>query len=203
MVYNNTVCYIISTQRSTMSQKIKSAQAWRNKTKELLIQACGGKCVKCGYDRCQTALCFHHIDPNEKHDTIASMLRNPRKITMIIQEAKKCIMICNNCHAEVHENLWDASLINVPEFDESVFDKNKLYNNQNICHRCNKPTFNLKYCSRTCGGYATGEQNLTDGNQKKSQYKYDIIKLKKEGLTTKEIMKKLGCSRNTVYRNLK
>ena len=31
----------------------------------------GGKCVSCGYNKCQGALEFHHIDPNEKDFTIA------------------------------------------------------------------------------------------------------------------------------------
>ena len=30
------------------------------------IEYKGGKCIKCGYDKCYSALAFHHRDPNKK-----------------------------------------------------------------------------------------------------------------------------------------
>lgn len=34
--------------------------------KRLDIEYMGGKCVRCGYDKCQAALEFHHLDPSKK-----------------------------------------------------------------------------------------------------------------------------------------
>ena len=62
----------------------------------------GGKCEVCGYDRCIKALEFHHLDPNEKEFTIS----NERiKIKEAIEESAKCVMLCANCHREVHDNI--------------------------------------------------------------------------------------------------
>lgn len=68
----------------------------------------GGKCIKCGYDTCIKALEFHHLDPTQKDFTIS----NDRfKLKEAIEESKKCILICSNCHKELHDNLWDISEI--------------------------------------------------------------------------------------------
>lgn len=34
------------------------------------------RCAKCGYDKCGAALDFHHINPEDKDDTVARMLSN-------------------------------------------------------------------------------------------------------------------------------
>jgi hypothetical protein len=47
-------------------QKVKAVTEWRRRTKQKLIEHMGGKCVCCGYDKCQRALQFHHKDPNNK-----------------------------------------------------------------------------------------------------------------------------------------
>lgn len=75
----------------------------RDSIKEKLIDIYGGKCIKCGYDKCKKALHFHHLDPNTKEFTISHKIRT-RPWETIIKEADKCIMICANCHAEIHEN---------------------------------------------------------------------------------------------------
>lgn len=63
----------------------------------------GGKCLRCGYDKSLVALDFHHIDPEKKDFTIS----NDRfKLIEAIEEIKKCILICSNCHREFHAGLW-------------------------------------------------------------------------------------------------
>jgi transposase-like protein len=74
--------------------------AWRQRTKRILVVEAGGACVLCGYDRCIGALQFHHVDPSEKsfalsHGGLARSLRRAR------EEARKCVLLCANCHAEV------------------------------------------------------------------------------------------------------
>lgn len=71
-----------------------------------LKQARGGKCIKCGYNRCLKALEFHHVDPSQKDFTISN---DHFKLLDAVQEAKKRILICSNCHKELHDNLWDLS----------------------------------------------------------------------------------------------
>ena len=76
----------------------------------------GGTCEKCGYNKCIKALEFHHIDPSQKDFTIS----NDRfKLIDAITESKKCVLICANCHREIHDGLWDISEILSKEEVES------------------------------------------------------------------------------------
>lgn len=65
----------------------------------------GGKCERCGYDKCIKALEFHHLDPNKKDFTISN---DHFKLDEAVEESKKCILICANCHRELHDNLWNV-----------------------------------------------------------------------------------------------
>ena len=67
-------------------------------------EARGGKCIRCGYDRCFKALEFHHIDPSKKDFTISN---DHFKLLEAIEETKKCVLICSNCHKELHDNIWN------------------------------------------------------------------------------------------------
>ena len=81
-------------------QKVKN---FRQKLKEKAIDYKGGCCQKCGYDRCNSALEFHHLDPNEKDFGIGSY--SVLAWEKIKPELDKCIMVCANCHREIHEEL--------------------------------------------------------------------------------------------------
>ena len=63
----------------------------------------GGKCQRCGYNKCLKALEFHHLDPSQKDFTISN---DHFKLAEAVEESKKCILICANCHRELHDNLW-------------------------------------------------------------------------------------------------
>jgi hypothetical protein len=54
----------------------------------------------CGYDRCVAALQFHHRDPREKTFTPSSK-GVTRSLEKAREEARKCVLLCANCHAEV------------------------------------------------------------------------------------------------------
>jgi len=60
----------------------------------------GGKCAKCGYNKYAGALDFHHLDPSKKDFTIAR--RKNCSLETIKPELDKCILLCRNCHAELH-----------------------------------------------------------------------------------------------------
>jgi len=75
---------------------------WRKNTKDRIIKYLGGKCKRCGYNRCSDALICHHRNRVEKYDAVANLMKNPRKWEIIEQEINKCDLLCSNCHAEVH-----------------------------------------------------------------------------------------------------
>ena len=54
----------------------------------------------CGYDKCPTALQFHHLEPAEKKFSI-SHEGVTRSFAKLKAEAAKCVLLCANCHAEV------------------------------------------------------------------------------------------------------
>ena len=62
------------------------------------------RCQKCGYNNYTGALEFHHIDPSQKDFTISNM---DFKLKDAVEEIKKCVLLCSNCHKELHANLWD------------------------------------------------------------------------------------------------
>jgi predicted HNH restriction endonuclease len=66
-----------------------------------LKQSHGGKCQICKYDKCLEVLDFHHINPSLKFDNIGYMAENYSH-EKVQEEAKKCILLCSNCHREVH-----------------------------------------------------------------------------------------------------
>lgn len=114
----------------------------RQTLKKDLVDYKGGKCEKCGYDKCVSALDFHHKDTNEKDFGLSSngCTRGWKKLT---QEADKCLLLCSNCHREVHQELNG--------YKESRADiKQKTYKSVNLCTVCNSNTYNKKYCSNTC-----------------------------------------------------
>ena len=76
----------------------------RKRVKEKLVAYKGGKCEKCGYDRCISALEFHHRDPDKKDFGIGAK-GNTMKFEKMKEEADKCILVCANCHREIHFEL--------------------------------------------------------------------------------------------------
>jgi predicted HNH restriction endonuclease len=65
-----------------------------------LIKVRGGGCEKCGYDRCVAALEFHHKGKDKDGD-LAHMIKNGSR-QKALKEVEKCVLLCANCHREVH-----------------------------------------------------------------------------------------------------
>jgi len=76
----------------------------RRKIKRMLVEEAGGRCRICGYNRCVSALEFHHLVPAEKSFSL-SHRGVARSIEKARAEASKCLLLCANCHAEVEAGL--------------------------------------------------------------------------------------------------
>ena len=72
----------------------------RRRIKLILIEEAGGRCAGCGYDRLPAALHFHHLDPQTKEFGLAAGGLT-RGLERARAEARKCVLLCGNCHAEV------------------------------------------------------------------------------------------------------
>jgi len=76
----------------------------RRKVKMILVDEAGGRCARCGYDRSPAALQSHHVDPETKR--IALSARGiAYALDTVREEAKKCVLLCANCHAEVENGV--------------------------------------------------------------------------------------------------
>lgn len=78
-----------------------SVKGWRIRKKYQLMEMKGNKCEICGYSKIeiQGAFHFHHIDPTQKDFEISS---KNWKFSQLQEELKKCLLLCANCHAEIH-----------------------------------------------------------------------------------------------------
>jgi predicted nucleic acid-binding Zn ribbon protein len=72
------------------------------KRKLQLIEMKGGSCECCGYDSNIAALHFHHVDPDSKLFKLDHRILSNRSLQAINEEAKKCVLLCANCHYETH-----------------------------------------------------------------------------------------------------
>ena len=69
-----------------------------------LVEHMGGRCADCALTFHQKVYDFHHIDPSVK-DPKASRLFKKGLIAEVIEELKKCVMLCANCHRLRHASL--------------------------------------------------------------------------------------------------
>ena len=81
----------------------------RRQLKEILVAEAGGRCRLCGYDRSLAALEFHHVDPATKSFGLATGGLT-RSVAACREEARKCVLLCSNCHAEVEIGATALSL---------------------------------------------------------------------------------------------
>lgn len=94
-------------QKGFCSTKCKSkfyVTRYRHKVKQKAVDLKGGKCQLCGYNKCNGALEFHHIDAPGKEFGISGegLSRSWKRVE---EELKKCILVCSNCHCEIHSGL--------------------------------------------------------------------------------------------------
>lgn len=84
--------------------QVEATDKRRKKLKLMSVAYKGGKCSKCGYNACVSALDFHHLDPSEK-DFGLSGKRQTASWAKVKLELDKCIILCANCHREEHFRL--------------------------------------------------------------------------------------------------
>lgn len=114
----------------------------RLKLKQLALKYKGGKCEKCGYDKCSAALDFHHRDSTKKEFGIGGK-GFTRAWGSIKIELDKCDLLCSNCHRELHfEEDYNTKEIEI----QTHIKQCEICGNSFECSvRVDK-----KYCTRKC-----------------------------------------------------
>lgn len=96
-------CFKCSPSYPKGGSKSKTISALRRAMKNQAVKELGGECEICGYNKCIDALVFHHKNPNEKEFKLGS--GNTMSWKEYKNEALKCILVCSNCHKEIHSEL--------------------------------------------------------------------------------------------------
>jgi biotin operon repressor len=160
-----------------MSRSSEAVKRWRHNTKLRMLIAMGGQCVCCGYHRCNDALEFHHLDSDEKDFAMGSIIANPKRWSRIVEELRKCVLLCAICHREVH-----AGFREIPE---------------------NVAKFNEECCSYTSPLFSELIiPVISKSHSAKNRFDWESIDLAEE-LKTKSInaiAEKLGCSNAAVWK---
>lgn len=184
-----------------MNKNSEKVRSWRQRTKERIVQSFGGKCGICSYDKCDESLDLHHLDPLAKEFGIGKVRANPMSWDKIVQELRKCVLVCRNCHGEIHFNGLKVPN-DIQRFDESFSNylkikeedrKKKCYNS---CPVCGTEKFHSqKTCSLKCA--ATLKQSI-DWEKFDLNDLYEVKKMSFLG-----IAKIVGCSDGAVKKRLR
>ena len=113
---------------------------FRQRLKERAIYVMGNKCACCGYNKCIQALEFHHLNPEEKDFSFGSNTNRSWADTR--NELQKCILVCANCHREIHYGLIDNNLLKSSFDDKRAKEIDKLVDDIK--------THKIYYC-KVCG----------------------------------------------------
>lgn len=147
--------------------------------KSELVKLLGGKCSICGYNKNYAALEFHHVNPGDKNFQLDSRHLSNTSKELLLEEVKKCILVCSNCHKEVHhpdleKQVVDEKLEMLDHGIRSVYKKKKM----SKCPVCGNEFEQSKgkiYCSNECRikdkGYPSKELVLEKYGELKSQQK--------------------------------
>lgn len=92
----------IRTYREISDKSVNRNKNYRRTIKQKAVDYKGGKCELCGYNKTINALEFHHLDPKQKDISISGGTKSFEKIE---KELDKCVLLCANCHREIHANL--------------------------------------------------------------------------------------------------
>lgn len=114
------------------------------------VEILGGKCLLCGYNRCIDALCAHHLNPDEKVFGLSykGMCRSWEKV---LEELKKCVLLCSNCHTEVHDGISIIPTAAIEQSKAWVEDAESLFRRSQTerQHTVNMPMSRFDSCLRS------------------------------------------------------
>lgn len=173
----------------------------RAKRKEEIVYVMGGKCQLCGYCKCIKALECHHINPEEKEEDFGNLCKNWENIKI---ELKKCVLVCANCHREIHDNI-NQYLDLQSSFDEKKAEEISLKISQLksrkifYCKNCGKIISSYHNLCKECSAYSKRKVERPSHEQLKNDMKTMSMAAigKKYGVTDNAVRKWLKKYRET------
>jgi len=143
-------------------------------SKKLFLEYKGSKCIKCGYNKNNAGLVFHHRSPSEKEFLVSEFTL--RKLNEKIKnELDKCDVLCHNCHIELHTDIEKFNIL-----------KNKIYYKVENFRELN-----------TSSGNRAKKKNRTNNTF------YSNLKLEYKNMSQRKLAEKYNVNRSTIRRWLK
>jgi hypothetical protein len=100
----------LATEREKVGDRIRDGKKKKRRKKFAVAYISRWKvergCEICGYSRCAQALDFHHLDSSKKD--YAPTRLSYKSLVRFHEEIKKCVLLCKNCHVEVHAGCVDG-----------------------------------------------------------------------------------------------
>lgn len=84
--------------KNTQKRQVGTVKFKTRRQKLRLVRMMGGCCSLCGYDKNLGAMDFDHRDPTTKKASVGLLLLG--SFNKAYEEAKKCDLLCANCHRE-------------------------------------------------------------------------------------------------------
>lgn len=160
-----------------------------------MIKAFGDKCCICGRTFPQEVFEFHHLNPETKEFSLGKIRSNCFSWERIVNELRKCVMVCANCHRLIENGYVDVPE-NVVRFNERYVDYKKNFPKQKIKYdRCvcgKKKRVDKKYCSAECYHIHNRKVNRPPRS--------DLQALLEKGYSLNKIGKIYGVTHNAVKR---
>lgn len=152
----------------------------------------GGKCVLCGYNRSLPGIEIHHINKNEKEFSFSDY-KNYKNWYHLLDELKKCTLLCSVCHKEVHytdlykdmelESSYNEEL--AKQITDEIFKPIK----KAYCKKCNKE---ISYRASLC------TECYAENNRKTNRPSRESLKKLIRDLDFTSIGKTFGVSDKTI-----
>lgn len=124
------------------SEEVKKCQ---KRKKQKVVNLFGGCCSICGYNKCLDALEFHHLNKYDKKESPAYIIMR-WSFERAKEELDKCILLCSNCHREIHAEQFSGFTIDLQSYVKPWIDKQ--------CNYCRKDFITKddshKFCSVNC-----------------------------------------------------
>ncbi len=98
--------YYNETQEEHNRRKARERKERQTRYQWAAVEMLGGKCEGCDKEATlENMVCFdfHHINKEDKVDSLGNLLAASRPLKVILEEADKCVLLCACCHRLHHQ----------------------------------------------------------------------------------------------------
>lgn len=104
---------------TSKANKAKYDKARKESFRLKAYEVAGDSCAKCDeFKEDVRMLELHHIDPSIKSFELSANKITSKNIKLVINEAKKCLPLCPNCHRMYHLGYWNYSELDLSKLKD-------------------------------------------------------------------------------------